>query len=232
MFSTDPWDDYLRTGDGVFAVDRDQRITFWNAGATEILGYTAAEVVGKYCFDVIKGMDESGRFCCVADCPAAACALGGVLPSGQNLQVRDREGNVHWLGVTHAIGGPSGAGRPAAMIVHIFRDVTPEVEAKRLVDSIANQLAGYQPHAAPPLQAVNDNAHGQDPGLTERESQVLGLLVQGLGTNAIAKTLTISNTTARNHIQNILSKLDVHNRLEAVAYALSHRLVEPEQPPR
>ncbi|MCH7713512.1 MAG: PAS domain S-box protein [Chloroflexi bacterium] len=222
MFSTDPWEDYLRTGDGVFAVDRSQRIISWNAGATAILGHTSDEVVGKYCFDVVRGMDESGRFCCVADCPVAKCALLGVLPAGQNLEVKDREGAVHWLGVTHAVCSDS---QSAPAIVHVFRDLTPLMEAKRLVDSIAGQLEGYLSHTLP--QAPNGNSSGPEPGLTERENQVLVLLVQGLGTNAIAKTLTISNATARNHIQNILSKLDVHTRLEAVAYALSRRLVEP-----
>lgn len=56
---------------------------------------------------------------------------------------------------------------------------------------------------------------------------MLVLLARGEGTNAIANELTISKTTARNHIQNILAKLGVHTRLEAVAYALRHRLVEP-----
>jgi two-component system NarL family response regulator len=69
------------------------------------------------------------------------------------------------------------------------------------------------------------------PQLTERELQVLALLAQGEGTSSIAKRLTISNTTARNHIQNILSKLGAHNRLEAVTYAIRNRLVDPAQLP-
>jgi DNA-binding NarL/FixJ family response regulator len=63
--------------------------------------------------------------------------------------------------------------------------------------------------------------------LTEREMQVLELLAKGGGTSSIAQDLSISNTTARNHIQNILAKLEVHTRLEAVAHALKNRLIEP-----
>ena len=52
------------------------------------------------------------------------------------------------------------------------------------------------------------------------------ILRQGEGTSGIAKKLMISNATARNHIQNILVKLDVHTRLEAVAYVLRNRVID------
>lgn len=65
--------------------------------------------------------------------------------------------------------------------------------------------------------------HGQDEAyrrvsrLTRREREVLQLLVDGSGTEAIADALVISPQTARTHIQNILAKLGVHSRLEAAA---------------
>jgi two-component system nitrate/nitrite response regulator NarL len=61
--------------------------------------------------------------------------------------------------------------------------------------------------------------------LTDREREVLSLLAQGHSTREIAQALSISYSTARNHIQNILHKLNVHSRLEAVAYAYEHGLV-------
>jgi DNA-binding NarL/FixJ family response regulator len=61
--------------------------------------------------------------------------------------------------------------------------------------------------------------------LTDREREVLSLLAQGLNTPDIAQSLSISSSTVRNHVQNILHKLQVHSRLEAVAYALKHGLV-------
>ena len=54
--------------------------------------------------------------------------------------------------------------------------------------------------------------------LTHRERQVLALLAEGADNDAIARALVISPQTARTHIQNILSKLDVHSRLEATAF--------------
>lgn len=52
--------------------------------------------------------------------------------------------------------------------------------------------------------------------LTGREEEVLGLVAEGLGTRSIAERLWISVATVRNHIGNIITKLGVHNRIQAV----------------
>lgn len=59
-------------------------------------------------------------------------------------------------------------------------------------------------------------------GLTTREREVLGCLVNGLTRPQIAACLYISANTARTHIQNLLAKLDAHSTLEAVSIALRH----------
>jgi DNA-binding NarL/FixJ family response regulator len=61
-------------------------------------------------------------------------------------------------------------------------------------------------------------------GLTPRELEVLELLSRGLRQDAIASRLFITSKTVATHIQNILEKLDVHSRAEAVAYAHRHRI--------
>jgi len=63
-------------------------------------------------------------------------------------------------------------------------------------------------------------------GLTEREAQVLQLLAVGSAQEAIAAELHVSSKTVASHIQRILTKLDVHSRAEAVAYAYRNGLVE------
>jgi DNA-binding NarL/FixJ family response regulator len=64
------------------------------------------------------------------------------------------------------------------------------------------------------------------PKLTGREMEVLGLVARGLGNREIAKELFISENTVKNHIRNILEKLQLHSRMEAVVYAVREKLLE------
>ncbi|MCH7971290.1 MAG: response regulator transcription factor [Chloroflexi bacterium] len=64
--------------------------------------------------------------------------------------------------------------------------------------------------------------------LTERELEVLRLIVDGLTSREIAESLVISPNTVERHRQNIMSKLGLHNRAELVRYAISKGLVEVE----
>jgi len=64
--------------DGVYFVDCDRRITFWNLGAERLTGYTAAEVVGKSCADnLLMHVDEHGRELCKAGCPVSQTLRDG-----------------------------------------------------------------------------------------------------------------------------------------------------------
>ena len=64
------------------------------------------------------------------------------------------------------------------------------------------------------------------PKLTEREMEVLRLVARGLGNREIAKELFISENTVKNHVRNILEKLQLHSRMEAVVYAVREKLLE------
>jgi NarL family two-component system response regulator LiaR len=66
--------------------------------------------------------------------------------------------------------------------------------------------------------------------LTPRELEVLRSLTEGLSTPEICDRLFIAPNTLRTHVQNIMGKLRVHSKLEAVAFALRYRLVEPPRP--
>ena len=71
----------------------------------------------------------------------------------------------------------------------------------------------------------------QDPdALTEREREVLELMVQGVTSNRrLAKELEVSENTVKFHVRNILDKLHLHNRAQVVAYALRNRIVVPPE---
>ncbi len=62
--------------------------------------------------------------------------------------------------------------------------------------------------------------------LTERELDVLRLVAQGLSNKEIAARLFISENTVKNHVRNMLEKLQLHSRMEAVMYAVKENLLE------
>jgi DNA-binding NarL/FixJ family response regulator len=69
-----------------------------------------------------------------------------------------------------------------------------------------------------------DGAHARIARLTRREREVLALLADGANNDHIASMLVISPQTARTHIQNILTKLSVHSRLEAAAFVTQNSI--------
>jgi two-component system NarL family response regulator len=71
-----------------------------------------------------------------------------------------------------------------------------------------------------------DRASVPTPRLTERELEVLRLVAQGLNNREIAKQLFISENTVKNHVRNILEKLQLHSRMEAVMYAVREKLLD------
>jgi DNA-binding NarL/FixJ family response regulator len=64
------------------------------------------------------------------------------------------------------------------------------------------------------------------PRLTDRELEVLKLVARGMNNRDIAKMLFISENTVKNHVRNILEKLQLHSRMEAVVYAVREKLLE------
>ena len=64
------------------------------------------------------------------------------------------------------------------------------------------------------------------PRLTDRETEVLRLVAKGLTARQIAERLVLSHRTVQNHVQNTLTKLQLHNRVELTRYALEQGLVE------
>jgi len=73
---------------------------------------------------------------------------------------------------------------------------------------------------------ANERQQLPAPRLTDREMEVLKLVAQGMNNRDIAKELFISENTVKNHIRNILEKLHLHSRMEAVVYAVREKLLE------
>ncbi|MGZ4591304.1 MAG: response regulator, partial [Actinomycetes bacterium] len=76
------------------------------------------------------------------------------------------------------------------------------------------------------LVKQDDRQQVPAPRLTDRELQVLRLVAQGMNNRDIAKKLYIAENTVKNHVRNILEKLQLHSRMEAVVYAVREKLLE------
>ncbi|AJC58966.1 MULTISPECIES: response regulator transcription factor [Streptomyces] len=83
-------------------------------------------------------------------------------------------------------------------------------------------LGEYRRLATEPSPAAADEPDA--PRLTERETEVLRLVAKGLSYKQIAERLVISHRTVQNHVQNTLGKLQLHNRVELVRYAIERGL--------
>ncbi len=217
-----------KASDGAFVVDEEYRIVYWNQKATSILGYTADQAVGRYCYELMGGHDEKGRNVCRRFCRIAVNARRGASPSNIDLLTSTNKRGRLWVNLSSFAYQPSEA-EQGNVIVHLFRDVTRRINAERFADKIIE--ASRTLHSAdssfevpnPPRETSPNPGEGE---LTRRERQVLLLLARGLGTAEIANALTISASTTRNHIQSILNKLGVHSRLEAVAHAYENGFID------
>lgn len=112
---------------------------------------------------------------------------------------------------------------------YLLKDVT----ADELAEAIRNVALGRTALAPAAMQALLEqrpeqgNTLGHD--LTEREQDVLTLMVKGLSNPQIAEQLVVSLSTVKFHVSSILSKLQAATRAEAVRLALQHKLVAEEK---
>ena len=111
--------------------------------------------------------------------------------------------------------------------------VTKDTPVSLFVSSIQAVIEG---HVVLPRQLARQAAGARTPGekdvallieqITHRERDVLQLLAEGASSAEMARRLSVSRNTVRTHVQNILTKLQVHSRLEAAAFAVRHGLVK------
>jgi len=112
-----------------------------------------------------------------------------------------------------------------------------EISIEEVADAVRAVMQGQtliSPSMASKLiQEFNNLAKRADdkqqvpaPKLTDRELEVLKLVAQGLTNREIADQLYISENTVKNHVRNILEKLHLHSRMEAVVYAVREKLLD------
>lgn len=195
--------------DGVFAVGPDGRVSLWNRAAERILGWTAREMLEKPCGGMLRGVGAEGNRLCRQGCHVMSWMKRGEAVQHFEMETRTKGGQPIWLDIRFLERRSARGGRSTT--VHLFRDVTA---TRRLLELVRERLA---PSTSAPGKGVSL--------LTRREGEILRLMAAGANTKALAERLHVSPATIRNHAQNIFAKLQVHSRLEAVAWANQNRLV-------
>jgi len=115
-----------------------------------------------------------------------------------------------------------------------------EITVEEVAEAVREVVAGRSPISPPMASKLLEEfgalarrtarAELADPVLTAREIEVLRLVAGGRTNRQVAAELFISENTVKNHVRNILEKLHLHSRVEAVMYAVSRRLLEPPRP--
>jgi NarL family two-component system response regulator LiaR len=112
----------------------------------------------------------------------------------------------------------------AGAISYLLKNVASEELSKAIRDAVSGRST-LSPEAARVLVQATRPTTQPTSGLTEREREVLHLVVQGHSNQQIADALVVSLATVKAHISSILGKLQVSSRTEAIAYAIKHKLV-------
>lgn len=186
-------------------MDRYGKIVVWNQAAEQTFGYAKSEALGQQCWELLSGRDVFGNKSCCEGCPVRATAFDNEPINRFQVDFKTaanerKRFTVSTLMLFQGLG--------KEMFVHLCHpesDLNESPVTKHLTNqSFFNRI----PEA-----------------LTPRETEVLTLLHKGMTVAEIATTLGVSASTVRNHTQHILSKLHVHNRLEAVILGLRLGLI-------
>ncbi len=201
--------------DAVFVTDRTNHIVFWNEAARHMLGFTADEAIGGHCDRLLGGSDPFGNRYCTDECPIMRIANRGEIVRNFSLNLRTKESQhvVTQVSVLQLrAGGPDDY-----YLVHMLRANAEPAEQRPINEPVSS--------SRPRLVAARESIDVRARKLTGREVEVLGMLAAGRTTPEIAERLHIAQLTARSHIQNILEKLEVHSKVEAVAFAFQKNLI-------
>jgi two-component system, NarL family, response regulator LiaR len=111
----------------------------------------------------------------------------------------------------------------AGAMSYLLKNITADELVKAIRDAVSGRST-LSPEAARVL-IESTRVTKQPFDLTEREMEVIHLVVQGQSNQQIASTMVITVATVKAHVSSILSKLQVSSRAEAIAYAIKHKIV-------
>ena len=194
----------------VIVTDRASRIVSWNEPAESLLGFRSAEVVGSTFGAVLDARDLFGNRVC-----PMGCGLHQMLEAGEPVKpfvIEAKRASGETLRVVVSIERTSAELAPGRLVYTLRSDGRRRTRDRRAFDQqAAFSLLG---------KATASTEAAAFARLTASEQNVLRMLSTGRSTEEIARTLCISASTVRNHIQHVLVKLGVRSKLQAVSIAL------------
>jgi DNA-binding NarL/FixJ family response regulator len=217
------------------ATDPTGHVIYWNPAAERLFGRAAAQTLGRRCYEVVGWRDVFGNRFCHENCAVLSMARKGEPVHGFEVVMAGAPQEPA-LNVT-VMRVPSS--RPEShTLVHILQPIDRAGRLERALERLGASRAADEPASTPGEErrtpATRPVALAKVPPLTEREREILRWLADGLQNKEIARELGISLATVRNHVHNMLEKLDVHSKLEAVSLAfrqgwVSAQAAEPSQ---
>jgi DNA-binding CsgD family transcriptional regulator len=209
------------------ATDRAGHVVFWNRAAERLFGRPAGQALGRRCYDLLAGRDAFGNRFCHENCSVVSMSCKGEAIQSFEIVVASPKPEQ---ALTVTILRVPGERPEAFTLVHVLQPIDREGRLVRALERLgaARTPAGGNGWEAAVAQAPSPVALAQTPPLTEREKEILRWVSAGLQNKEIAQKLGISLATVRNHIHNILEKLDVHSKLEAVSLAFRRGWVHGE----
>ena len=213
--------DLLATGHPpAFATDSRSRIIFWNRGAADLLGRRPEDALGRHCYELLQARDVFGNRFCYADCAVMASLREGHGVDGFELEMSANGHDRRLMGIT-ILRIPS-VRSDLFTVLHFLQPIEPE---SRVLRDLRRLGVG---RVVEPLPVPA--AHVPPRELTARETEILELMAAGRQNKELAQVLDLSLATVRNHVHNILDKLAVHSKLEAVCLAFRNGWVRGGRP--
>jgi len=209
-----------QTADAAYTVTEDGEICSWNGAAERLFGYPASEVVRRNIEAVLKARDVLGTSALAGGQEAATRHWDGS-PGGIpnfDLQVRTRSGDRIWVNVSTIVFDNRRTGR------RLFVRLAHDIDQRRRNEELLNRLLEAARQVVSLTHEASDHAAVEP--LSEQERRILKLFADGSNSATIARKLSISAQTLRNHLHHINRKLRTHNRLEAVTHAQRRGLIE------
>ena len=204
---------------GAFAVASDRTVVFWNARATELLGYSAAAALGRSCASVSRLVDGVGLTeDCADGCAVARAARVGLMPGAGRLLMRCASGELKAMAVTPMMVDGIEWGGP--LLVYLFVVENDRLEPETVGDLLL-QSGSVVALADDSWEMDLDEPAAPAPvaALTPRELDVLRLVALGWENAHIGERLGISVNTVRNQVVSLRRKLGASTRMEAAVVA-------------